>query len=97
MFGKIFSPKKENLTKKVEWTYKEIKEAIEIKWKDRTCECCGNTNWSITEDVFQHSFHDPKLYKQCYILILVCCDYCGNAKQFRPNTLCNYRKILQLN
>lgn len=92
MFSKIFSLKKENPTKKTMWTYEEIKEAIEIKWKDRTCECCGNRNWSVAEDAVQHAFHDPKLYKQCFLSIFVYCKNCGNLKQFVPDTLCNYRK-----
>ena len=92
MFSKIFAPKKENLTKKVEWTFEEIKEALDIKWKDRTCECCGNTNWSMTEDALQHSFHNPKLYNRYYISIFVYCKNCGNLKQFLPDILCNDRK-----
>ncbi len=87
MFSKIFSPKKENLTKKVEWTFEEIKEAIESKWKDRTCECCGRKNWCLAEDILKHLFYDPRLDDKCYMSVLVFCDHCGNMKNFKARTL----------
>lgn len=87
MFSKIFAPKKENPTKKVEWTFEEIKEALEIKWKDRTCECCGGQKWRVTEDIFKHLFHDPRLDDKCYMSVLVFCEHCGNMKNFKARTL----------
>jgi hypothetical protein len=87
MFSKLFSPKKENQTKKEKWTLKEMNEALNIKWKDRICECCGGQEWSLSEHAMKHSLYNPSYSDKCRTSVLVMCDYCGNMKNFLDKNL----------
>lgn len=89
MFGKLFSlqeENQENLTKE-KWTREEMKAALNIKWENRTCECCGGQKWELSEFVMEHGFYNPLYRNKYYTSILVICDHCGNMKNFRCQNL----------
>jgi hypothetical protein len=57
---------------------------LEEKWTNRTCECCGNTSWSVTDFLvapprYEDGFRfGGKIAPQ----ITAVCNQCGNTKFF---------------
>jgi hypothetical protein len=91
MFGKFFGNKQEanntKMTKDESYVRDSIQRALDIKCKERICECCGCKAWYISECIGEHRFHDIKYNSKCYTMATTICKNCGNMKNFAINEL----------
>lgn len=58
---------------------------LKEKWINRVCECCGQSNWTLAEDlVMPMNFTGNKLSLggPTYPQIMLICTNCGNSKIF---------------
>jgi len=57
MFSKFFPPKKDppKQENKEEWTKRQIRIALNIKFKGKVCECCGVKDWVLSPEVMEHN------------------------------------------